>query len=199
VNGETVLWQGAPSAAGLARHALHLRGLAVYFGAILVFSGVGRIARGEALPEVAHALLWLGLLAAAPLVLLAAFALLVARTTRYTITDRRVTLRFGIAIPRTLSLPLARIEAASALLRAAGEGDVALRPERSARLNPLLLWPHVRPWRLRAEPTLRAVPDAAAAAAVLARALARSAAMPAPVRTEMPQVAPVRPHAPAAA
>ncbi len=196
---ERVLWQGAPSAMGLARHALHLRGLGIYFAAILVFSGAARLARGETLPAIAHALLCLGLLASVPLILLAAFAVLVARTTTYTITERRVMLRFGVAIPRTLTLPFARIDSASALLRPAAAGDVALRLERSTRLNQLLLWPHVRPWTLRAEPALRALPDAAAAAAVLARALAQSAGMPVPVRTDQPQAAAGRPHAQAAA
>ena len=36
----------------------------------------------------------------------------------------------------------------------------------------MLLWPHVRPWRmLKPEPTLRAIPDAAKVAAILAPAL----------------------------
>jgi hypothetical protein len=36
----------------------------------------------------------------------------------------------------------------------------------------VLLWPHIRPWRLRTpEPMLRALPDAAVAAAKLSEAL----------------------------
>jgi hypothetical protein len=45
-----------------------------------------------------------------------------------------------------------------------------------------MLWPHARPWRMaRAEPSLRAIPDAAHAGQILGRALAASADMPVPV------------------
>jgi len=44
----------------------------------------------------------------------------------------------------------------------------------------LSLWPHVRPWHINnAQPMLRGLPDAAAAAQVLAGALAEKAGQPA--------------------
>ena len=54
----------------------------------------------------------------------------------------------------------------------------------------LLLWPHARPWRLsKPEPMLRAVPDAARVAAILARALAAAASQPVRAATLQPSSA----------
>ena len=198
--GERVLWRGKPDGWLLARRALHLPGLGLYFGIILMWCLVSEIRGGEALAQVAASMLRLGLIAAAPIALLSLFALLVARTTQYTITNRRVVLRIGIALPRTLNLPFARIDEAALKLHPDGSGDLALRLQAKERLPFLLLWPHTRPWRLgRAQPSLRAVRDAAAAARVLSRALASAAELPVPVLAPHADIAGARPHAPAAA
>jgi hypothetical protein len=56
------------------------------------------------------------------------------------------------------------------------------------RLAFLLLWPHVRPWKLtRVEPMLRCVPDARNVAGLVAKALrAASPQTPEPVVAAMP-------------
>ena len=54
-----------------------------------------------------------------------------------------------------------------------GSGDIPLGVSDSKRVSYLLLWPHIRPWRLRTpEPMLSSVPDAAQVAAKLSEALA---------------------------
>jgi hypothetical protein len=73
-----------------------------------------------------------------------------------------------------------------------GCGDIALMLGKGERLSSLTLWPHVRTrWFGATEPALRALPDAALAARVLARAMAADAAqhvpaMPAAMATPQP-------------
>ena len=43
---ERILWQGRPTAAGLAKGTFHVRAVAVYFLILLAFSMVSRIAEG---------------------------------------------------------------------------------------------------------------------------------------------------------
>lgn len=175
--GERLLWQGAPSWRALATSAFHARALAAYFAVLAVW----RVASGggDAAALVGGAqLLGFGLL---PIGLLALFAWATQRSTVYTITDRRLVMRIGIALPITLNLPFAVIEAAALRQGPAGTGDVVLSLASEHRVPWLVLWPHARPWRLaRAEPALRAIPDAAGVAQLLARALAADAAMPVP-------------------
>ena len=157
--GEVLLWQGAPDPRVLARSALHVRGLLIYF-AVLAIATVtaGRLQ---------SALVLLGL-AAVPVALAYGYAWLVARATVYTITNRRVALRIGLALPVTLNLPLARVASVDVRSAADGSGDVSLTPE-GGRFAYLVLWPHARPWCFSpAQPTLRGLADAGAPAAVLA-------------------------------
>lgn len=161
--GERLLWQGSPAAWTLARRALHIDKVALYFGVLLLWRATGSVT----------AALWLLPLALTALGLLGLFAWGYSRTTLYTITDRRVVLRVGIALPLTINLPFARIDAAALKVNADGSGDIPLCLHAGERVSYLLLWPHVRPWQLRQpQPMLRAIPQAAAVADVLAQALA---------------------------
>ncbi len=183
--GERLIWQGAPSWKGLARRSLHLRKLALYFGALLVWCAIS--ARSAAHPaQAAVSVLWLAALGSVAIGIIAALAWLMARTTTYTITSHRIIMRFGIALTMSVNLPLQRIEAASLRVRHDGSGDIPLSLSGPERIGYLLLWPHVRPWRVtHTEPMLRAVPEAARVAQLLGRALAASAEQPAqPVPAE---------------
>ncbi|OHV16491.1 phosphopantetheine adenylyltransferase, partial [Methylorubrum extorquens] len=113
------------------------------------------------------------LIGLAALGLLSLLAWLVHRTTVYTLTDRRMVLHVGIALPITLNLPLTRIESADLRLFPDGTGDLPLRLPPGERVAYLHLWPHARPWRVsRPEPMLRSVPAARSVVALLAPALA---------------------------
>lgn len=177
--GERLLWQGVPDAKALARQAFHVRTLAFYFAALLAWNAAASLSGGAA--AAARSTLLPALLAAGALGLLMLLARLTARTTVYTITSRRVVIRFGIALPVTVNLPFAAIESAGLREHASGTGDIPLLLAIPKGLPWPVLWPHVRPWRItRPQPMLRAVPDAARAAQILARALAASASQPAP-------------------
>lgn len=157
--GETILWQGAPEWPALVASALHVRVIALYFAVATVWS----LASGDAATAGA-------ILASAVLVLgLAALFLYgVHRTTVYTLTNRRIVLRIGVALNKCVNLPLAEIESADLKLLGRGRGSIALHLKGMPRLGYTMLWPHVRSLRLlRPQPMLRAVPDAAAVAARL--------------------------------
>lgn len=170
--GETILWQGAPRPAAFARRVLHLRALIVYFAAMALVVAGSAWHDGRTPGSVAVAILGI---VAAGLVLVAlvwGFALLVGRTTRYTITNRRVVMRIGVALPMSLNVPFAIIESAGLSVDSDGTGDLPVSLSGDGRIAYLHLWPHARPWRLsRPQPMLRCVPDAAQVAAILGRAL----------------------------
>lgn len=197
--GETILWQGAPQAGPLGRRALHVRGIALYFAALAAWRGTALALGGASASEIVLGAGLLVLLGAAAITPLALFAWASARSTIYTITNRRVVIRAGVALPTSVNVPFAAIEAAGLKLHGEAVGDIALRLAPDQKIAYLFLWPHVRPWHFsRPEPTLRCVAGAEAVAQVLGRALAGAAAVPVqPVERTAPQGA--RPHAAAAA
>ena len=167
---ELMLWQGRPTTWGLARDALSLYWIIGYF-ALLAFWRVGvsaaDIGWGAALPQ---AIPFVGLgLVAGGLILLVAWVQ--ARATLYTITTARIAMRIGAALTLTLNLPFTKIESADLSLKKDGSGTITLSTTGNTRLSYLVIWPHVRPWRMRKpEPALRAIPDAARVAEILADA-----------------------------
>jgi hypothetical protein len=187
---EQVLWQGASAWGSLAREVFHVRLLAAYFAAILASRVLWVLHTGSPLEQALLSALWLLPLGVAAIGLLAALAWLTGRTTAYTVTDRRVVMRIGVALPMTINIPFRIIEAAGLKIHADGSGDIPLALTGNDRIAYVHLWPHVRPWHFtRTEPMLRAVPNAAAVGAIIARALAayaKNAARPELVRAAVP-------------
>ena len=171
--GENVLWQGSPSWTALARRAFHLRKLTIYFLIILAARFVVAISDGMALDAALVTTLKLAPLALIALGLVTLMAWLSARTTLYTITDRRVVMRVCIVLTITYNLPLRAIHAAGLKAYSDQTGDISLRLAPGERIAYLNLWPHARAWRLaQPEPTLRTIANAQAVAAMLSTALA---------------------------
>jgi hypothetical protein len=190
--GERILWQGTPEFGPLLERVFHARTLAAYFALIVLARAVTVWTQGGSLGAGAIAALWLLPVALAGLGLVALFASLTARTTVYTITDRRVVLRVGIVLTVTFNLPFARIEAAAVRPAPAGSGDIALALGGSDRIASLHLWPHVRPWRVRrTEPMLRCVGDVALVGQLLRDAWSADRALPATAAPLAPLPRPV--------
>jgi len=174
--GERILWQGSPSWRGLALRAFHARKVAVYFGLLLLWRVGAALSDGAGPLEAAAAggmLVGLGLTAVGILCLL---AWLNARATIYTITSRRVVMRFGVALSLALNLPFRQVQSAGLKRYSDGSVDIPLEVEGVESFGYLMLWPHARPWGfgVNARPMLRAVPEGEAVARILARALATS-------------------------
>ena len=169
---EVLLWRGAPDWRVLALRAFHLRAVALYFTILVLWRAASLLAWGDGVGEVAHSVLWMLALAGVAIGVLAGLAWLAARTTVYWITSRRVVMRLGIALPVTFNIPFRVIEAAALATFGDGFGDIPLKLGGKDRVAFLVLWPHARPWRIaRPEPMLRAIPDVARVAGVLAQAI----------------------------
>jgi hypothetical protein len=173
---ETQLWQGSPNAWLLARQALHLDLLLVYFGALLAWRGLGSWYDGASPAQTLAGMAGMLPLIALALALVAGIAWLMARTTVYTITDRRVVMRVGVVLSITFNLPFSQITTAGWRQHGRG-GDIVLSTAGTSRIAYLHLWPHVRPWQLKhTQPMLRALADAPAVAQTLAAALSQAEA-----------------------
>jgi hypothetical protein len=170
--GETILWQGEPRWFDLATEAFHIRAVAAYFAAMLVWRTTEAVVHGQAATTAIISALSVTPIAVAAVGLLAGLAWLNSRTTVYTITNKRVVMRFGAAVPKAINIPFGIIESAALKAGQNGAGDLALTLKAPNRLALLHIWPHARPWRMAApQPTLRALPNASAAALVLANAM----------------------------
>ncbi len=170
--GERVIWQGKPGFVGLALRSFHIREVAIYFGVLMAWRLVSNVSHGMPSADVAISMLWLIAPAISAIAVLAGLAWLFRRAACYTITTKRVLFQFGVALPMTMNVPLSKITNAALKTYGDGSGDIPLAVSDNKRVSWALLWPHIRPWRLRApEPMLRAVPDAAAVAALLSEAL----------------------------
>ncbi|MEO1194066.1 MAG: photosynthetic complex putative assembly protein PuhB [Pseudomonadota bacterium] len=170
--GEHILWQGAPDRASFARAVMKFRWIAFYFGLMLAWKFITGLHDGAGLGTALADTAMLLPLVMLGLGLLQLFAWLVERTTVYTITNRRVVIRAGIAVPKAINIPFKIIEDVDKRSLKAGTGDLCLAIGGPNRMAYFHLWPHVRPWRLaKAEPTLRAIPKVDGVGEILAGAL----------------------------
>jgi hypothetical protein len=170
--GEKVFWQGSPAWLSLALDAYRVRLLAIYFGSIVLARGGWLLWNGSTLPEALRGCIGPALMSAVCLMIVVGIATLAARATVYTITNRRIVIRQGVALESTVNLPFKAIESANLLMRSDETGDIALQTMRDQRVSYLWLWPHVRPWRItRPQPTLRNIAEPRQVAEILARAV----------------------------
>jgi hypothetical protein len=163
---ESIVWQGSPDWRSMARGVFHTRLVAAWFVlvamAAFVAGGTGPVG---ALVTLVVAMIGLGLLA------LLAWAQ--ARTTVYTVTQKRIVMRFGVALPKCVNLPLAQVGSADLKPAGAGHCDIALQMVARFPLGWLQMWPHVRPWKVaEPQPMLRGVPTSFVA--ILADTLAKA-------------------------
>jgi hypothetical protein len=173
--GEHIVWQGAPEWRALARGALRTRWVAAYFVVLLLWTAASGVGAGQPLGALALKTAMLALAAGVCLGLLYGFAWLSARTTVYTITNRRIVLRYGVALSKCFNLPFTVVASAGLKTDADGVGDIPVALTDGNKIAYPLLWPHARPLRFsRPEPMLRAIPDAAAVAGKLGAALAQA-------------------------
>jgi hypothetical protein len=174
--GEYLLWQGAPTIRSTALHVFHVRKVAIYFVALMLWRFADRFYSGASALDATIFALWFLPVAAAGLALLTALAALTAKTTIYTITSKRVVLRIGIALSMTVNLPFKVVEAAGLKLFEDGSGDIALQLQPDNKAAYAVLWPHARRWHLKhPQPTLRSIPSARDVADILSEALANIA------------------------
>jgi hypothetical protein len=189
--GEEILWQGQPNWWALAQEALSLRWVAGYFVFLFAWRTVGGAATESWVQSATTASFFL-VLGALVCALLIIVAVIQAKATVYTITNRRVAMRIGAALTLTLNLPFKQLLNAELGLRKSGHGSISLEmnPEGGMGFSYVLTWPHVRPWKLKEpRPSLRCIPDAKAVAAILAEAAQTAVSEPRIEVTRVPEMA----------
>ncbi|MGD1888978.1 MAG: photosynthetic complex putative assembly protein PuhB [Cohaesibacteraceae bacterium] len=162
--GEFMIWQGAPRWTCFAHQVFHTRAIAAV---ILLGATVQAVLAVQAGATLGTALGEAGVIVAFGAVgigILYLLAWLVERTTVYTITNKRVLMRIGVAIQKTFNVPFA-VTDGIAMKRhgrnqAGGCGSLSLELQPGVSLAYLILWPHARPWKMgNTQPTLRAIPN----------------------------------------
>ena len=180
--GERILWQGSPDWKRLAIAAYHVRPVAIYFGALVLFGGV-QAARGIGTWIGTGITLAVGL---ACIALLVGIAIASARSTIYTLTNRRIVMRIGVALPKCINLPLRLIGSADLRGYRDGTGDIPLGMTGAQQLGWLQMWPHAKPWAINnVHPMLRCIPDAANVAGLIARTTGAAQGVPVTVAPQL--------------
>ncbi|MGD1882140.1 MAG: photosynthetic complex putative assembly protein PuhB [Paracoccaceae bacterium] len=183
--GEEILWQGRPNWLALARESLWLYPVAGYF-LLLAFWRFGTLA--DQVPASQALVSTLPFIAAGVVVgfLLIGIACIQARLTVYTITSARVVMRIGAALTITINLPFREIANASLDLKRNGTGTIAFEMSGKTRLSYLVLWPHIRPWRMNpAQPALRCIDDAKSVADLISDAAQSKISEPIVMRADL--------------
>lgn len=170
--GEEIKWQGSPDQTAIAKSVLHRNKIAAYFVLVALWKLSTTLYDGgtmlAALTSAAF-MIGLGLIV---MVIIWWLARAMERTTIYTITNKRVVMRFGIALPVTFNYPFKQI--VSANVKASGEdkGTIALTLKEHTKISWAILWPHARPWKFaKPEPAMRLIKDVNNVSQLLARQL----------------------------
>lgn len=158
---ERVLWQGSAHGPSVTRRALHGGLIAAYFGLLAASTFASAVINGATPGDAVLGSLHYFVFGAAALALISLIGWFVQKTTVYTITNRRIVMRIGIALPVTLNIPFTKIASADVKLHSNGTGDISLLPAEDMPLTYFHMWPHVRGLTLKQpQPALRCVPDA---------------------------------------
>lgn len=163
--GEHILWQGAPDWKVLAQTSMRANWVAIYFGALAMFNAGNAMVQGESIGSALTSVAWTLAAGSIAVGLLVGYAVLVARTTVYTMTNKRFVLRHGVALSKCFNIPYRSVATAGLKLDAKGFGDIPLGLADGARIAYPHLWPHVRPLTINnPQPMMRALPAAASVA-----------------------------------
>ncbi|MEO1027767.1 MAG: photosynthetic complex putative assembly protein PuhB [Pseudomonadota bacterium] len=169
---EKILWQGKPGVLATMFGALRLRWIIGWF----VIATAARFANLSAtsaeqsqMNEALFGSLAFGIVA---LLVIWLLALAMSRPAIFTITNKRVVLRYGFAVRKYINAPFSQLASAELKQRHANLGDIALQMEDGVRIGYLHLWPFARPFKyLKPQPMLRGIREPEMVAKILADAV----------------------------
>jgi len=171
-DGEQVLWQRSPAWRPYSRRVFQVGKLGLYFAVLIGWVAASAYANTGDLQAALGSLVWTGPPAIGVLMLLAFIAWGYARTTVYTITNKRVIIQSGLAVPAAVNLPFSQVSSADLKTYRDGTGDIEVSMS-GQRLLYSMLWPNVRLFRLkRPVPVLRGLHRPREVAQILGQALA---------------------------
>ena len=168
--GEVILWQGRPNWLRLTIESLNLWWVIGYFGLLVAWRLVTVIDYLPLGPAVSVSVPFLFVAAFVGL-LLCSIGYIQARSTVYTITNRRVVMRIGAALTMTLNLPFTKIDNAAVAKKRGGFGNIAFETSGNTKFSYFVLWPHARSWYFgKPQPTLKCIPDIEKVSSILGEA-----------------------------
>jgi hypothetical protein len=170
---EEIIWQGSPNVWLVAREIFYIRAVIFYFVALIAFQLIDGFQEGLSNRAILISTVSMVALSVLGIGLLAFLAICTAKTTIYTITNRRVVMRIGIVLTMTFNLPLKAIESADVLRVKKHQGNIALKVENSTKIAFFHLWPHARPWHFsHPQPMLLSIPEVEKVSSLLTAAWA---------------------------
>jgi fumarate reductase subunit C len=169
---ERVLWQRSPEWRPYSRRVFQVDKIALYFLIVVCWVGIAAYIDNGGWQALFRSLVWSIPPAVGVIGLLALVAWLYARTTVYTITNKRVIIQSGLAVPSAVNLPFTKVQSADMKTFTDKTGDIELSMS-GPRLLYTMLWPNVRLLRLkRPTPVMRGLRQPEAVAEILGQALA---------------------------
>ena len=110
--GERILWSGVPDWKAVAIDVFHIRAIGFYALALVAWRVASALYDGRTVSDTATSAGILAGVFATGLFIIAGLAYFTATTTRYTITNKRVAMRIGVALTLTVNLPFREIVSA---------------------------------------------------------------------------------------
>jgi len=182
--GEHVLWQGVPARGSFIRRVFHFDKVALYFLIVVAWVAGSAWLDAQSVGAVARSLVWSLPPALGVLALVGGLGWGYARTSVYTITNKRVVIEGGLALTTSVNLPFSKLDRADLKTFRDGTGDIDLELS-GPRLLYSMLWPNLRWFRItRPVPALRAIEEPHRVAELLTRALAEDQQPAAPPQQE---------------
>ena len=171
-DGETVLWQGRPSATALAFNAFRLRWVIGYFVVMTMYRLANLSTNGAEPSQLTNAVVTSVLFAAAAITLIFGLAYAMSRAAIFTITNQRVVLRYGAAIRKYVNIPFSKMESAQLKRKSVRVGDISFQLTGPGQPPYLHLWPFARPFKYsKPQPMMRGIKEPEQVAELLARAV----------------------------
>lgn len=156
--GEEIIWQGGPKSQTFARHVMKTRWLVGYFAVLVLWAAIASVYDGRGTGSMLFSIAVLAILGAVLIGLCELYAWGVRKTTVYTITNKRIVMRIGVALSVTLNIPFRQIVAVNRVDFKDGTGTLTMQLTEEHQFSWLVLWPHARPWRVsRPEPAMRCI------------------------------------------
>lgn len=141
---EYIVWQGHPQTRSIMRYVLRGRWIAGYLALLIGWTLITGYYDGRTAGEILFSGAAVTILSAIAIVLMELFSWGVRKTTVYTVTNKRIVMRIGVALSVTYNIPFKQITGAEMLRRSDGSGDISLTLTKASGLSWLTMWPHVR-------------------------------------------------------
>jgi hypothetical protein len=168
---EKVIWQGSPNVWRTAKDIFYIRPVIAYFIFLVFFRIYDGIVLEHSLRAVVISSAWMIALSIVCVGLLWTLAYFTAKSAVYTITNRRIVMRIGMAMTLSFNLPYKEIVSADVKAQKDGYGNIPLKIDQGTKISYFHLWPHVRPMNFNhPEPMLRNIANVKEVATLLKQA-----------------------------